>query len=382
MDLITIDQVKQLAEGNSGPRVSLYMPTHRAGAEIEQDPIRLRNLLRQAEEKLKADGMRTPDIRSMLQPAYDLLPDSLFWEHLSDGLAIFFTQDEHHLFRLPIDLEEQVILSDRFYLKPLLPYFMDDGLFYILALSQDEVKLIEATMHTVGEVPMRDMPQSLAELLQFDEFEQNLQFHTSTAPPAAGRPAMFHGHSDEDEIKPRILQWFQRIDEALPEFLADRETPIVLAGVEFLIPLYHDANSLCCVLNDAIEGNPEELSAKQLHARALDIIRPHFAQSRQQAQDRYHESVGTGLATAQLEEVVLAAHYGRVSTLFVARDAQVWGTCDPDNSHVVVHSSQEEDDHDLLELAAVQTLLHGGRVYAVTPEEMPDNASLAAIFRY
>ncbi len=382
MDIITIDQVKQLAEIDSGPRLSLYMSTHRAGDQIEQDPIRLRNLLRQAEKELKAAGLRTPDIRSMLQPARDLLLDSLFWEHLGDGLAIFFTQEDYYLFRLPISFDELVIVSQRFYLKPLLPYFMDDGLFYILALSQDEVKLIEATLHTVGEVPIRDMPQSLAELLQFDEFEQNLQFHTSTAPPTAGRPAMFHGHSDEDELKPRILQWFQRIDEALPEFLADRETPIVLAGVEYLIPIYQEANSLCCVLDKAIEGNPEELSAKELHAKAMDIIRPFFAQSRRQAQDHYQESAGTGLATAQFEEVVLAAQYGRVETLFVAGDTQVWGTYDPDNGTVEMHASPEEGGRDLLDEAAVQTLLNGGRVFVLSPEEMPDNASLAAIFRY
>jgi hypothetical protein len=382
MDIITINQIKQLAEGDSGPRVSLYMPTHRAGSELEQDPIRLRNLLRQAEAELKDAGMRTPDVRSLLEPAQALLQDSLFWEYLSDGLAIFLTRGEHYLFRLPIPFEEQVIVTDRFYLKPLLPFFMGDGLFYILALSQDEVKLIEASLHTAGEVPLRDMPQSLAEALRFDEFEQNLQFHTSSAPPGAGRPAMFHGHSGEDDPKVRILQWFQRIDEALPEFLADRQTPIVLAGVEFLLPIYKEANSLCCVLDEGIEGSPEELSVKQLHAKAMQVIQPVFARSRHAAQDRYQESVGTGLATAQVEQVVLGAHYGRVDTLFIANDAQVWGTYDPDNSTVEVHPSPEEGDQDLMDAAAVQTLLNGGRVFAVAPEEMPDSAPLAAIFRY
>jgi hypothetical protein len=34
--------------------VSLYLPTHRTGAELRQGPIRLKNLLREATEGLAA----------------------------------------------------------------------------------------------------------------------------------------------------------------------------------------------------------------------------------------------------------------------------------------------------------------------------------------
>ena len=37
---------------------------------------------------------------------------------------------------------------------------------------------------------------------------------------------------------------------------------------------------------------------------------------------------------------------------------------------------------DLLDLAAVQTLLHGGTIYAVEPEQVPGGGPLAALFRY
>jgi hypothetical protein len=39
-------------------------------------------------------------------------------------------------------------------------------------------------------------------------------------------------------------------------------------------------------------------------------------------------------------------------------------------------------DEDLLDLAALQTFSTGGTVYAVTPEQMPDKAQVAAIFHY
>jgi hypothetical protein len=49
--------------------VSIYMPTHRTGAETQQDPIRLKNLLREAEKHLFAKGVSTRDVQEMLEPA-------------------------------------------------------------------------------------------------------------------------------------------------------------------------------------------------------------------------------------------------------------------------------------------------------------------------
>ena len=61
--------------------ISFYMPTHRTGAEIQQDPIRLKNLLREAEEHLSAWGVGTRDVQAVIEPASRLLQDSYFWQH-------------------------------------------------------------------------------------------------------------------------------------------------------------------------------------------------------------------------------------------------------------------------------------------------------------
>jgi len=47
-----------------------------------------------------------------------------------------------------------------------------------------------------------------------------------------------------------------------------------------------------------------------------------------------------------------------------------------------LHKTAKPDDEDLLDFAAIQTFLHGGTVYAVEPEKVPDDAPLAAVFRY
>ena len=60
------------------------------------------------------------------------------------------------------------------------------------------------------------MPKSLAEALQFDDPEQQLQYHTG-APHGVGRQAaVYHGQGGAKETaKEDILEYFRQIDQGL-----------------------------------------------------------------------------------------------------------------------------------------------------------------------
>jgi hypothetical protein len=382
MDIITKEELKTFLAGYPGWHVSLFMPTHRQGRETEQDPIRFRNLLREVEERLLDKGLHSPDVREILKPAQRLVQEPGFWRYQSHGLAVFFTPEEFHSYRLPLPFEELVVISNRFHLKPLLPFFASDGHFYILALSQNQVRLLQGTRYTVDEIDLESMPTSMVEALQYERFEKQLQSHSGTSSGTGSRTAMFHGHDIGDEAKDRILRWFHMIDDGLPNLLTGRQSPLVLAGVEYLFPLYKEANSYPYLLEEGIPGNPEELTPEELHAQAWPLVQPTFMKAREEATAQYSQLVGTGQTTADVKEAVLAAHHGQVDILFVAVGIQVWGDFDPSTNTIHVHQDPEPGDEDLLDLAAIQSILNGGTVYAVEPEQVPDHAPLAAVFRY
>ncbi|MEM6425752.1 MAG: hypothetical protein AAF728_11425, partial [Cyanobacteria bacterium P01_D01_bin.128] len=68
--------------------------------------------------------------------------------------------------------------------------------------------------------------------------------------------------------------------------------------------------------------------------------------------------------------------------LFVAVNAHQWGILDAQVNQVKTHDSAQVDSDDLLDIAAVQTFLQGGTVYTLDAEKMPNQASVAAIYRY
>jgi hypothetical protein len=387
VDILTRDELRTLVSGSAEPSVSIYMPTHRAGRAIRQDPIRLKNLLEEAEERLVAGGLRAPKAWGLLGPGRKLLDDGMFWHYQSDGLAIFLSAEAFRFYRLPFDFEELIVVADRFHIKPLLPLLSGDGRFYVLTLSQNAFRLLQGTRYNVGEVDLEGVPASLAKALRYDDPEKQLQFHTSTRTPggAGERPAAFHGHgAGRNDAKQDILRYFHRIDESLQGWLQDEQAPLVLAGVDFLLPIYKKANTYPYLVDGGIGGNPEEMSAEELHEVAWAILHPRFLATQKEATVRYRRLAGAGSerVSSDLKEIVPAAYHGRVETLFVAVGLQQWGSFHPDTNVFQLRDEPQPGDEDLLDSAAVHTFLNGGTVYAVEPVEVPDEAPLAAVFRY
>ncbi len=233
--MISSDELCTLAEHREeGPHVSVFMPTARAGAEIQQGPIRFKNLLKEAESRLEAQEIRKPEIEALLNPAQERLQDDSFWQHQADGLAFFLARDFAQYFCLPERFEELAVVEHRFHLKPLFPLISGDGAFYLLALSQNEVRLFRGSRYHISEVELGDeVPRSLADALGHDLTDEQLQFHTGGGDVSS--PTYHAQGAGKDDIKPEIRKFFALLDESLKKSLGHTKAPLVLAGVEYFI---------------------------------------------------------------------------------------------------------------------------------------------------
>ena len=385
MNILSRDELKILLERQSGTcgSVSIFMPTYKVGAEIRQNSVRLKNLLRKAEERLVAVIPRPVEVRRFLAPVQQLLDDKLFWQHPSDGLAIFLSREMFRYYRLPLNFKELVVVSDRFHIKPLLPFFSGDGRFYVLALSQNEVRLLQCTRFGAKEIDLAGfVPRSLAEALKYDETERTLQYHGGT--PGKGKESIIvHGQGLGDVAKKNILRYFLLLDRGLHhEILKEENAPLVLAGVDYLHPIYKEVNTYRHLFGDGIAGNPEGLSSEELHKRAWTLVQPYFDQAQVEAVNEYRQLVGTGHTSNNIEEIVPSSYMGKVELLFVALGLEKWGTFDPGSNTIKLHEKVEPCDEDLLDFAAAYTLIHHGVVYAVKPENIPNGSPLVAVFRH
>jgi hypothetical protein len=274
-----------------------------------------------------------------------------------------------------------VELSERFYFKPLLPLITRNNHFYLLALAQNEIRLFQGNDYNINELALpEDVPSSLAEALRYDEPEKQFQGHSVNN----NQSLIFHGQGvGTTDNKNQILRYFQKVDRGLHSILAEQQAPLILAGVEYLLPIYQQANSYAHLLSEAITGNPENLSLEELHQQATQVIQPYFHQARKEASANYQELVTISQASAQLKQIIPATYHGQVDTLFIAQDGkQYWGKFEPETNRIQLEDSSIKENFDLLNFAAIHTFLQGGMVYLMPTEEMPAAESFAAIFRY
>jgi hypothetical protein len=219
--------------------------------------------------------------------------------------------------------------------------------------------------------------------LALDEADRGTQSHSVMRAGKGKQSSSFHGQGGvKDTHKDELMAFFRLIDEAIMPVLHNEVHPLILAGVDYLLPIFKETCHYSHLATPQLEGNCDHLSAREVHAKVWPLVEPLLSQGGKQAAAKYSSLAGTEKATNDPRKALQAAFDGRIETLFVALDCHAWGECDLVGQVLELHDEQQSGDQDLLDLALVQTLLHHGRVYAVDADEMPTAEPLAAIMRF
>jgi hypothetical protein len=379
---ITEKKLLELLRQSDHHLVSLYLPTHQDGTEVRQDITRFKNNLNQAEDQLISHGLRTAESRSFLEQAFHLLHDDSFWHHLSRGLALFISENHFEMMRLPLHFQEMVLTGNRFYIKPLLRLFNENERFYLLAVSVNSCRVFLGTRDALTKISVKGLPDGMDETLRYDDPERQLQFHTGTAPRSGERAAMYHGQGvGKDDSLENKRRYLRQVDHAVNDLLGPNSTPLLFVGVDSLCSVFKEVSTNTSLLDDFVAGNPDLLKPRELHRKAWPLVEHHARERMHNALDRYQEHAGTDIASADLRAILNCAFQGRVETLFIAAHEQVWGRHDPRHDQVVLHDKRLNGDDELIDAAAVHTLLKGGSVY-VLEDRRRTGGPVAALFRY
>lgn len=376
MPAITHDILSTLASHERDLSISMYLPTHRHGPEIEGDKILLKNLIAKAAEELMALGLRRPDSEKLLEPPERLLRHASFWQHQNDGLALFTSDGDLLDVRLPNTVEPLVVIANRYHITPLLPA-LGPGRFLPLALSRGSVRLFEATRTGIAPLEI-DAPASIDDSSWFADREAQLQHHATASGSGRG-PAAFHGHDPSEQEAEDLRRFLQAVAQAVAPIAREAEAPVVLAAVDEIAAAYRKL-APHSVEDRHISGNPDELPPHEIHRRSLDLMLSHLEQTDAAAHDRVATAIERGDGTADLEEALRAAAAGRVEEIVIAEATHRWGVWDPESQRAEVRSEREPGDEDLCSRAAALTVTYGGDAWLV--ESVPGDDAIAARFRF
>ena len=272
-------ELETLIAHQGKPAVSIFLPTTRIPTRVQAESLQFRHLVRDAEEQLGQFELRSPEIRAMLEPAHQLIADPEFWRHQRDGLAVFLSQDMFVRYQVPVPFEMEVVVAESFHLKPLMPLLTNEIVFYVLAVSQNHVRLLRCTRFMVEEIDPATIPGSLQEILSEYEIEKQAQYHNSALSTGTGRQgSIFYnaGGVENADEKAKIREYFGRIDQGLRDYLKGQSAPLIFAGVDYLFPIYREANTYANLVESSMTGNPESLQARDMPRLAWKLLEPTF----------------------------------------------------------------------------------------------------------
>lgn len=152
--------------------------------------------------------------------------------------------------------------------------------FYLLILDLNKVKLFEASRDNFNEISLNVIPRNLKEATGKDEFEKQLQSHSSSGISEKSGKRIFHGHGEgKDHNTDKIIHFFRIVDKGINKILPKDKFPLVIAGVDYLLPIYKKISNYPVLIEKGIIGSPERVDIKELHKKSLPIVASYYLKS-------------------------------------------------------------------------------------------------------
>jgi hypothetical protein len=381
---VTKDDLLRLSQYHNSFCVSIYIPTHRAGFETlkGQDSLNLKNQLKEIRLKLNQLGMNSREIESFTNPILDLVEDADFWRHQSEGLVVFLSHNIFEKYTVPVRFDEFNYISSEFYLKQLLPVYNNNGVFHLLTLKKDEIRLYQCNRFGLNPIDITDsVPSRLEDTVGYDYEQKQLQFRT-TGGINGSSP---HGHGEgEARKKNELLLFFRDVDKGIMSKLHEfQQFPLVVCCIDYYFPVYREANTHANLYPQFASCNPADLDARSLHQKAWQVIEPYFTRAFHEKKERFFIGTDKGKASSNIREIIPAAIQGKIETLFLEKNADVFGIYDPSTGGISIQEEQSIANVSLMNMAAKKVFEQGGSVYLLNKEDMPEPSSeINALFRY
>ena len=374
-----------LAGKSDAECISIYMPIYKSGEgviNVEQNQLQLKNNIKNVASQLVNEyEIKEALVQERLRPLELLLDNNSFWQDQIDGLAIFLNREGLLYYKLPISFEAHTFIDEHFYLKPIIPCFNGDGIFYLLILSRKKIVLYKATRHTYVSIFTKEITEADDPLNLADQ-QKNIQARSFQAGKNA---ALYHGQGlGKDQHNNKIGTFFHAVDDELMNWIGKDNFPLIIAAHGYHFSMYKSISRYPYLYTeDFISGNPDDEPPKKLYKEAWNILKDRFLEEQKSKVEQFEEQSNSKLVSTEIDEIIPGAVEGRIDTLFINASTEIYGLYDKENRNVIYDQEKSKLNTSLVNLAAVKSFIQGANVYLVYPEEMPiKHTRMNAIFRY
>lgn len=361
---MTHEDLKRIQSYRGYPALSLRVRTHRRMPEAQQDPTRLKNLIRHAEKVMLEREISSAVVHDYIS-RLDLFHRQLDWRYLDEGLCVFVAAGRLAWVMLPEPVEETVVVGETFLTRDLVRVASRTPRYHLLVLSEQTTRWFQGWGRRLSEETGHGFP---------------MDNHEDSHDPPEG---FNKGVDPKSYANERSKVFMRRVAETARAHINNEQAPLFVAGVDRLQALYRETAGEDAI-SGSLSGNFDEHSPHDL-AEALSPEVERWQQARRHTVlERFQEVKGTRNGVAGLREVGEAAAMARVDTLLVESPFSVSGTYDRETGRVITVANGGESDmapDDVVDEIVETVMERGGNVVFYQDGRLA-GASIGAILRY
>ncbi len=275
--------------------MTILLNTHRTSPDNEKDAIVLKNLVKEAEERLLATEDKRK-ARKLIERLNDLV-SGIKHTYNIESLALFVNEDVAEYMRLPVAVQNRVIIDETFATRDLIRAIHLETNYYILVLSQQKARLIEAFNDKVvreisGNFPLENEQQSTE--------REDL--------------------SISSKYTRRLAEFFNRVDKEVHRIWKDDPLPVLIGTdtsnhQEYLNVADNKGIYLDVPPTNFQENDPSHAIASS----AWELLEGKVRKRNQSRRDELKKAVGQNKFLSDVNEIWRSIKQGRVQTLFVEK---------------------------------------------------------------
>ncbi len=353
-------QLKTLKDIHTEGCVTLVLNTHRTKPDNLKDGITLKNLVTEAEQRL-LEQFDKRFAETIMTNLYEVVAE-IDHNYNLESLVLFANSEMADYTRLPLAVENRVIIDNTFATRDLVRAMHQDVSYYVLVLSRQGARLIEA--HTDKVVrELRELFPIKNRLWTTSKKKQSM---------AAGTDVL-------------IEEFFNRVDKAMNAMTAENPLPVYLATESRNFDHYMAVADNKERIAGHINQNRDDEKAHHIVSAIWPQIQKE-TQKRQQARiTELKKAVSQNKYVSDVNEIWNALHDGKGQTLFVKKDYFQHATIDEEGNVFPINGELPKNKiiiDDLVDEMVEVNLANGGDNVFVSGNELEDFQDIALVTRY
>ncbi|GGU68661.1 chemotaxis protein [Kitasatospora aureofaciens] len=346
------------------PAVSVLMPTHRREPDSAQDPVRLRNLLAEARERVQADPKVSRADRIDVLEQLDRALAEVDLVHAEDGLAVLAAPGEHQVWSFARTAPARVVLSDTFLTRNLVAAQAAERPYWVLAVAADRAVLWGGNQERVTEESGNGFP--LVRTFPNPDPERQERIGDT--------PSTFR----DEEAKTFLRQ----ADTAIGKVLAADPRPLYVVGDAPALALLDAAGPIAKEAAAQVpHGGLAQADVATVHRVVEPAVRAHAEREVDDTLAQLDKARGRQEFAAGLDEVWRAAGEARIARLVVEENYRA--TVRDDGDHLVPAQADEAGAReDIVDEVIERALDTGARITFVPDDTLADSRRIAAVLRH